>query len=208
METLQQILQIIVEIRSKQQYNKLVILYIKKINLTKGCKRGRWAPVALFTGERHTRTFFTVFFSHLSQKGAFHLIKKELKRLSRRELVDVIYQMKKNEQQMQEEMAILQESVQDKRIRIELAGSIAEAALDLSQVFTTAQNAADLYLREIACMKEDTAKQCAQMVEEAQQKVADILAEGQQAHQQLLREIQLLEQKKRALEGGGSDRGQ
>lgn len=136
------------------------------------------------------------------------MIKKELKRLSRRELVDVIYQMKKNEQQMQEEMAILQESVQDKRIRIELAGSIAEAALDLSQVFTTAQTAADLYLREIACMKQDTAKQCAQMVEEAQQKVADILAEGQQAHQQLLREIQLLEQKKRVLEGGGSDRGQ
>ena len=32
------------------------------------------------------------------------MISKELKRLSRRELVDIIYQLKKNEQEMQEEI--------------------------------------------------------------------------------------------------------
>ena len=135
------------------------------------------------------------------------MIKKELHRLSRRELVDVIYQMKKNEQQMQEEIAALQEALQERRIRIDLAGSIAEAAVDISRVLTTAQTAADLYLHEITCMKEDTAKQCAQMVEEANQTVTQILAEGQRIRQQLLSEIRLLEQTKQSLEGGGVDHG-
>ena len=35
------------------------------------------------------------------------MISKELKRLSRRELVDIIYQLKKNEQEMQEEIELL-----------------------------------------------------------------------------------------------------
>ena len=107
------------------------------------------------------------------------MISKELKKLSRRELVDIIYQMKKNEQQMQEEIATLQESLQDKRIRLSVAGSIAEAAADITQVFSKAQMTADLYLHEIACMKEETEKECKRMIEEAQKKVKDILEAGE-----------------------------
>ena len=55
------------------------------------------------------------------------MISKELKKLSRRELVDIIYQLKKNEQQMQEKIAALEEALQEKRIRVSVAGSIAEA---------------------------------------------------------------------------------
>ena len=46
------------------------------------------------------------------------MINKELKRLSRRELVDIIYQLKKNEQEMQEEIESLKNELEDKRIRI------------------------------------------------------------------------------------------
>lgn len=42
------------------------------------------------------------------------MISKDLKKLSRRELMDIIYQMKKNEQQMQEEIASLQEALQER----------------------------------------------------------------------------------------------
>ena len=93
------------------------------------------------------------------------MVSKELKKLSRRELVDIIYQMKKNEQQLQEEVAALQEALQDKRIRIEEAGSVAVAALSISDVLGAAQKTADLYLHEIACMKADTEKECARMLE-------------------------------------------
>ena len=93
------------------------------------------------------------------------MVSNELKKLSRRELVDIIYQMKKNEQQLQEEVAALQEALQEKRIRIEEAGSVADAALSITDVLGAAQKTADLYLHEIACMKADTEKECARMLE-------------------------------------------
>ena len=105
-------------------------------------------------------------------------MEKELKRLSRRELVDVIYQMKKNEQRMQEKIAALDEALQDKRIRISLAGSIAEAAVDISQVLAAAQRAADLYLYEIAAMKADTERECSKMLEDAKKRAEMILSEA------------------------------
>ena len=107
------------------------------------------------------------------------MINKELKRLSRRELVDILYQLKKNEQEMQEEIESLKNELQDKRIRISTAGSIAEAAMSVTNVFSTAQMTADLYLREISCMKDDTEKECAKKIEEAEKKVREILADGE-----------------------------
>lgn len=107
------------------------------------------------------------------------MINKELKKLSRRELVDIIYLMKKNEQQMRDEIAALQQALQDKRMKISAAGSIAEAAADIAQVFSAAQMTADLYLNEIASMKADAEQECAKMLEDARKKVKAILADGE-----------------------------
>ena len=106
------------------------------------------------------------------------MIGKELKRLSRRELVDIIYQLKKNEQENREKIEALEEELQDKRIRVSVAGSIAEAATDITRIFSTAQRTADLYLHEIASMKEDTEKECAKMLEEARKQAEMILADA------------------------------
>ena len=95
------------------------------------------------------------------------MVSKELKKLSRRELVDIIYQLKKNEEQLQEKIASLEEELQDKRIKLSVAGSIAEAAVDITNVFHTAQRTADLYLHEIACMKAEAERECAKMLEDA-----------------------------------------
>lgn len=104
------------------------------------------------------------------------MVAKELKKLSRRELVDIIYQLKKNEQEKQEEIAALEEALQEKRIRLSVAGSIAEAATDITQVFSVAQRTADIYLREIAAMKEETEKECAATLENARKQAEKILA--------------------------------
>ena len=105
---------------------------------------------------------------------------KELKRLSRRELVEIIYQLKKNEQEMQEEIEALKNELQDKHIRIATSGSIADAAVSISNLFSTAQTTADLYLQEITYMKEKTEKECAQKVEDTEKKVKEILLDGEQ----------------------------
>ena len=93
-------------------------------------------------------------------------------------MVDIIYQLKKNEQEKQEEIAALEEALQEKRIRVSLAGSIAEAAKDITQIFSVAQRTADLYLHEIASMKEDTEKECAKILDEARKQAEMILAEA------------------------------
>jgi chromosome condensin MukBEF complex kleisin-like MukF subunit len=144
-------------------------------------------------------------------KGADkRMIGKELKKLSRRELVDIIYQMKKNEEQMQEEITSLQEALQDKRIRLSMAGSIADAAASVTNVFNAAQMTADLYLNEISCMKEETRQECNKMLEEAHATVEKIFDEGKKRFaelsdryraeyeklQMLREEIQLLEERK------------
>lgn len=135
------------------------------------------------------------------------MIGKELKKLSRRELVDIIYQMKKNEQQMQEEIAALQEALREKRIRLSMAGSIAEAAADITQLFSTAQRTADLYLREVACLKEETEHECEKLLEDARKRVNDMMADGQKrlsdlnaCYQSEYEKLQRLREKIRELE--------
>ena len=107
------------------------------------------------------------------------MVSKELKRLSRRELVDIIYQLKKNEQELQDQIASLQESLQERRIRMSVAGSIAEAATDITNIFAAAQRTADLYLQEISCMKQDAQLECSKMLEDAKDQVVQILSDGE-----------------------------
>lgn len=108
------------------------------------------------------------------------MVGKELKKLSRRELVDVIYQMKRNEQELQVELESLREELQNKRIRLENAGSIADAAAGITQLLTSAQETADLYLSEIACMKSETERECARLIAEAKIKADEIIARAKE----------------------------
>ena len=107
------------------------------------------------------------------------MIGKELKRLSRRELVDLIYQMKKNEQLLQDEIAALQDALQEKRIRLSAAGSIADAAASITNVFSVAQMTADLYLHEISCMRTETEIECKKKIDEASKIAAKIVSDGE-----------------------------
>ena len=74
---------------------------------------------------------------------------RELKRLSRAELIDIIYALKEREESLSNQVAALQEALSRRDIEINQAGSIAEAALKINQVFEQAQKAADDYLRSV-----------------------------------------------------------
>lgn len=113
------------------------------------------------------------------------MIGRELKKLNRRELVDVIYQLKKNEEQLRARIDDLEMQLQDRRIHLSVAGSIAEAATDITGIFSVAQSTADLYLREIAAMKADTEKECESIIEEARKQAAAILADGNRQYDAL-----------------------
>lgn len=78
----------------------------------------------------------------------------ELRKLSRADLIEIIYQYQKREQELLRENAALHQQLENRRIQIKKAGSIAEAALALNGVFEAAQAAADQYLENITQMKQ------------------------------------------------------
>ena len=84
---------------------------------------------------------------------------KEFKRLSRAPLIDIIYQLQLQVDTLTKEKEELQKALDDKRLRINQAGNIADAALEISDCFRCAQNAADLYLNEIKILSADAEKQ-------------------------------------------------
>lgn len=74
---------------------------------------------------------------------------KEFKRLSRSQLIDIIYQFQLEQEELKAENEKLSKALADKRIRISNVGNIAEAALEINKVMQAAQNAATQYLDEI-----------------------------------------------------------
>ena len=56
---------------------------------------------------------------------------KEVKRLSRSQLIEIIYQLQTREEELTDKNRRLEEELHSKRIRMENAGNIAEAALAL-----------------------------------------------------------------------------
>ena len=113
------------------------------------------------------------------------MAEKELRRISRPELIEIIYALKSNEESLQKKNAHLEEQLNDRTIQISEAGSIAEAALQLNDIFSTAQIAADDYLTSIKAanvsMEEEqkaAAKEAERVVAEAQAQAEQIVAEA------------------------------
>ena len=74
---------------------------------------------------------------------------KELRKLSRKELIEVLLAQTREMEQLKAELNSKNELLEKREINIRESGSIAEAALRLSGIFEDAQKAADTYLTEI-----------------------------------------------------------
>lgn len=74
---------------------------------------------------------------------------KDLRRLSRKDLIDIIYELRKQEHVLREELEQARRELDQRDILLAESGSIAEAALKLNHVFEAAQAAADQYLQSV-----------------------------------------------------------
>ena len=68
---------------------------------------------------------------------------KELRRLGRAELLDILYEQQKRYEESLAENQALRQRLEERTLRIAAAGSIAEAAVQVNGVFEAAQAAAD-----------------------------------------------------------------
>ena len=111
---------------------------------------------------------------------------KEFKRLSRSQLIDIIYQLQLKQEELTADNERLTKELADKRLRVSKAGNIAQAALEIHNVMQAAQDAAEHYLEEMhirgdceyqRVLKEagDTARA---IIEKAQQEAEQIVAQA------------------------------
>ena len=111
---------------------------------------------------------------------------KELRRLRRDDLLQILI----NQQRQIDDLTALVEDYEkqlnERKIAIEEAGSLAEAVLKLNGVFDAAQKAADQYLEEtkrrVGSLREETDG----AIERAQKQAEDILREARSESQRIL----------------------
>ena len=77
------------------------------------------------------------------------MTEKELLKLKRSEMLEIMLAQSQEIDNLRKERDELKEKLADRRIRIEKAGSLAEASLQLTNIFVEAQKAADLYAENI-----------------------------------------------------------
>lgn len=80
------------------------------------------------------------------------MAEKELRKMNRAELIEIIYALQQREQSLQQQIDSLEKQLAEKKIILKEAGNIAEAALRLNDVFAAAQAAADQYVRSVRAM--------------------------------------------------------
>ena len=107
---------------------------------------------------------------------------KEFKRLSRSQLIDIIYQLQMKQEELSRENLKLKEALADRRIRINQAGNIAEASLAIHDIMQVAQDAADQYLAEIRNLQTETEEACRIALENANKEAAAIVARVSNRH--------------------------
>ena len=85
---------------------------------------------------------------------------KELRKLNRSELLELMLEQSREIDRLQAELAETRDALQERNLKIESCGSIAEAAAEVNSLFHAAQRAADMYLLNVQRI-------CAEKAEEA-----------------------------------------
>lgn len=114
------------------------------------------------------------------------MTEKDLKKLNRQELLEVLLAQSKKIDRLQKQVKELQKQLDEKELKISRAGSIAEASMSLSCVFDEAQKAADQYLENIRIMHEQAERECAEKVSRVDRQMRHSIIKAKRAVRQML----------------------
>lgn len=110
------------------------------------------------------------------------MTEKELKKLNRYQLLELIILQTEQIADLEKQLENTRQALDSQQIQVTQAGSIAEAAMQLSGIFEAAQTAADTYLENVkrqtenaAQIEEDARQNARQQLEQAEQEVIRIL---------------------------------
>ena len=105
---------------------------------------------------------------------------KELRKLSRADLIAMMLELAKENQQLREDLEHAHRKLESKRISIEKAGSLADAALQLNGVFEAAEDACSQYARNLQERSSRIQEYCTRMEQQTQEKCQRMLEQAQQ----------------------------
>lgn len=111
------------------------------------------------------------------------MTEKELRGLSRVDLLELLIAETKKNQQLQQQLEEVTAKLESKELVINNAGSIAEASLQLSGIFEAAQAAGDQYLHNIRLLNQRQSELCAEMERKTRQQCDEMLAQAKLASQ-------------------------
>lgn len=95
------------------------------------------------------------------------MTEKELRRLGRGDLLNLLLDESLENQRLREQLLSAQNALADKKLCIDRAGSIAEAALQLNGVFKAAEEACQQYTENIMLLSQRQETICAQREKES-----------------------------------------
>ena len=112
------------------------------------------------------------------------MTEKELRRLSRTDLLELLLAQRRENEQLRCILDETQAQLADRTIKIDQAGSIAEASLQLSGIFTAAQDSCQYYMDNIRMLSERQSQVCQKMEQETKEKCDRMVAEAELKTQQ------------------------
>lgn len=101
---------------------------------------------------------------------------KELKRLSRTDLLEMMLDLSKENEHLRKELHQVKARLEDRTIAVEQSGSLAEAAMNLNGVFQAAQAACEQYSMNIRAQADALLAQAREKQEGADARAGEILA--------------------------------
>ncbi len=122
---------------------------------------------------------------------------KELRHLSRADLIEIIYELQKQSAEKDAQMQKMQTALDERTLRLSKTGSIAEAAISVNGVFEAAQAAADQYLTSIRAAEASNAAKLAEaeqqkekLLEEANRKAEETIQQAKGQAQKIVEEAE------------------
>ena len=112
------------------------------------------------------------------------MTERELRRLSRADLLELLLAQRRENEQLRCMLDQTQSQLADRTIKIDNAGTLAEASLQLSGIFTAAQDACQYYVDNIQQLSERQSLVCQQMEQETREKCDRMVAEAEARSQQ------------------------
>ena len=122
---------------------------------------------------------------------------KELKRLSRKELLELLIEQREVLSQIQAELEAAKAELDKRHIVLDKVGTMAEATLALNGVFEAADNAAKEYLENIKRISDTQSDKSAKIEAETQARCERIMEEANNKAQAILVQAETESRKKR-----------